>query len=100
MYDPDFSLDDFKRWMKNKDTEENTEDRMRRQSNLIGISVESKIDEDRIQVKMEVVEGDLEDLSMDFYENGGVISDIDGKRFLIEVDSGSFFIHKAFVRRI
>ena len=97
---PNFSLDDFKKWMRNHNEDESAQTHAEpKQSSLIGTVVESKIDEDRIQAKMKNPDGHPEDLSLEFFENGGVISDVDGKHFLIEVDSGSFLIHRAFVRR-
>ena len=97
---PNFSLDDFKRWMRTNDGDDDVQPEVEHQSsNLIGVAVEPKIDEDRIQAKMEVEDGYPEDLALDFSENGGVIANVDGKYFLIEVDSGSFLIHRAYVRR-
>lgn len=95
---PNFSLDDFRRWMRNSGDDAQQEIN-RPSSNLIGVTVESKIDEDRIQAKMEVKDGYPEDLAIDFFENGGIIADVDGKRFLIEVHSGSFLIHRAYIKR-
>lgn len=95
---PNFSLDDFKRWMRKHDSEEENSTEQR-QSNLVGLRVESKIEEDRIQAKMKEAEGYPEDLAFEFFENGGVIANVDGKYFLIEVDAGTFLIHRAYVRR-
>lgn len=95
-----FNLDDFKRWMRK--TEEKTLDEgeiFERKSKLIGIEVESKIEEDRLLAKIEVEDGYPEELAFEFSENGGTISEVEGKKFLIEVDSGSFFIHRALVTR-
>lgn len=97
---PNFSLDDFKRWMRTHDSEEEVCAKETRQSNLVGIQVESKLDEDRIQAKMKDANGLVEDLASEFFENGGIVADVNGKYFLIEIDAGSFFIHRAYVRRL
>ena len=35
----------------------------------------------------------------DFKKNGGVISEVDGQKLMIEVDSGTFVIHRMYVKR-
>ena len=48
---------------------------------------------------MQPESGNLNELAMDFVNNNGIISNIDGKVFLIEVDSGEFYIERHYVRR-
>jgi hypothetical protein len=49
---------------------------------------------------MEIQEGDCTEVAKDFKENGGIINEVDGYIFLIEVDSGSFFIHRMHVKKV
>lgn len=87
-----FDLNDFKKWMDHqKDTRPKIE--------IIGLHVESKANFKRLLAKMEICEGDLHEVAKDFRENGGIISETDGYKFLIDVDSGSFIIHRMHVKR-
>lgn len=92
------SLDDFKKWMKNHSTDESPS--IERQKNpLIGIQVESKIPAKRLIHKIEEQSGDPVKLVQDFIENGGTITESEDKRFCIKVDSGCFYVHRAYVSR-
>ncbi len=92
------SLDDFKKWMKNHSSEECPS--IDRQKNpLIGIQVESKIPAKRLACKMEEQSGDTDQLIRDFIDKGGIITESEDKRFCIQVDSGSFYIHRAYITR-
>ena len=94
--DKNFSLDNFKKWMR----KHNDEPKMGRSYNpLIGVSVESKINARKLCDKIQAEEGDIENLSEDFANNGGRIKEVDDKHFLIEVDTGSFYILRNYVRR-
>lgn len=65
----------------------------------VGLQVESKISTKKLMAVMQPEEGDTEELAKDFIENGGVITDVDEKLFLIEVDSGTFYISRSYVSR-
>ena len=94
-----FSVDDFKKWMT---THKETHEFITHKTNaLIGTKVESKIDSDRIAVKMTA--DDLDDefsLAESFAKDGGEICDVDGKLFKIMLENGdTFYIHRCYVRR-
>lgn len=88
-----FNLNDFRKWI---DTQK---DESPSRPHMIGVHVESKINTKRLVSRMEAQDGDEEELAKDFKQNGGVISEMDGSNVLIEVDSGSFIIHKMHIKR-
>lgn len=91
-----FSLDNFKKWMR----QHKDDSVLKPQSRLVGLSVECKIPAKQLVEKILTKNDDLlETLADEFCENGGTIKDVDQKRFLIEVQSGEFFVHRAYVRR-
>lgn len=87
-----FNLNDFKKWMENQD-----DSRPRR--GKIGTLVESKISVKKLMHKIDLQNGELEDVIKEFYDNGGIISEVNGNHFLIETTNGSFFIHRCFVEK-
>ena len=93
-------VNDFKKWMKeHPDGSESDFDKPKRNKNFIGVVVESKVKLRKLLSKMQPESGNLNELAMDFVNNNGIISNIDGKVFLIEVDSGEFYIERHYVRR-
>ncbi len=95
-----FSLENFKKWMKNQEpSSDQMSQHMCRSKPFVGTTVESKIDAERLVTKVDPEEGNPEDLIESFLENGGTIIDVDAKNFLIEVETGSFHIHRCYVRR-
>jgi hypothetical protein len=97
MDEPKFSLDDFKHWMKNQNEYVY---KMSKSNVLIGIMVESKFASMRLKNKIFPEDGDLCELAKDFKDGGGKIIHVDGKSFLIEVNSGTFYIPRQYVRKI
>jgi hypothetical protein len=95
-----FSLEHFKKWMKTQKSSIDEFHGMCRQKSFIGTLVESKIDSHRLRSKMHSKEGNTSDLIENFLDNGGTVADMDDKDFLIEVESGSFRIHRCYVRKI
>lgn len=91
-----FSPDDFKRWMEQNGKQEIKQQRV---NNLIGLTVESKISAKRLAVHIKPKDGELHELVLDFRDRGGIIYDVEGKNFLVEVDSGFFYIPRFFVKR-
>lgn len=88
-----FNFSDFKKWMEHQNDSKS-------KPNLIGLHVESKINYRRLLSRiLETQEGDTETVAKDFKRHGGKISDIDGHNVLIEVNSGSFIIHRMHVKR-
>lgn len=93
--EPTFSLQDFKKWMGNQNDQPKS-----RQAHLIGLHVESKLGTKRLVNKITPDEGDVNELAKEFKRDGGVILEVDEEyNLLIEVDSGSFFIPRYFVRK-
>jgi len=92
----EFNVNNFKRWIKNQ--EEDGDDTQE----LLGMKVESKINFKKLISRIKILdpeEGEEELLAKEFRQEGGTISDIDGNNFLIEVSSGSFTIHKMYVKK-
>ena len=83
----DFSVYEFKNWMSSQD-------------NLIkGVMVESKISPRKTISKMCADEGDVHTMAKDFVKGGGTVIEIDGENLKIEVNNGSFFMPKKYIRR-
>lgn len=93
----DLSLDNFKKWMKHQDKEQHCP--TVRAKTLIGLNVESKLPIKRLLAKLEAENGKPTSLAREFGVQGGTIIGVDGKRFLIEVNEGSFYIHRCYVRK-
>jgi len=89
------NLNDFKKWMR---TQEEKPIKMSI-PDLSGMAVESKVSVRRLEEEINPAEGTAEELAKDFRENGGIILKMEGKEFLIEVESGSFYVQRKFVRR-
>lgn len=90
-----FSLDDFKKWMRTQD--DNTP-RMERNA-FIGLNVVPKVNTKRLIEQMTPEMGDPHELAREFKEDGGIVVETKGRSFLIEVDSGSFYIPRNYVKR-
>jgi hypothetical protein len=69
-----------------------------KEDEFVGLSVESKISVHRLAEKIEPREGSLHILARDFRRDGGIVREVSGHSFLIEVNSGSFVIPRNFVR--
>jgi vacuolar-type H+-ATPase subunit E/Vma4 len=89
------NLNDFKKWI---ETQEEKPIKMN-VPDLSGLAVESKVSERRLLEEITPEEGTSEELAEEFKHNGGTVVRMESKEFLIEVDSGSFYIHRKFVRR-
>ena len=97
-HEPSFSLNDFKKWMAGQNDKPTR--KTRGHAELVGMHVESKIGVKRLMAKMLETDGDVAELASDFRQHGGVILDSDkDDNVLIEVDSGTFTIHKFFVKK-
>lgn len=83
------NADDFKRWIKKNHNEEAV-----KETNLIGTTVESKYSGKKIAKNMTLETGSAGKVIREFVQFGGVIKEIDGSEYLIEVESGSFFTNK------
>lgn len=90
--EPDFSLNDFRKWMSKQKFESSSKPKYR------GCIVESKLSLKRLITKMDVDQGDLCEMAKDFKRKGGTILECDGDNILlVEVQSGTFRIPKFFV---
>jgi hypothetical protein len=89
---PIFNMGDFKKWV---EQQQESEFKFSRHE----VRVEPKINAKKLAHKIIPEEGERRDLVLDFKENGGLVTDINGKEFLIEVDSGKFFISRQYVKR-
>jgi hypothetical protein len=87
-----FDLGDFKKWMK-------TQNDSKIETDLIGFHVESKVTLKKLISKMEVEYGVTEEVARDFKKNGGTITEADGNKVLVEVENGTFIIHKMYVSK-
>jgi len=88
-----FNISDFKRWMKEQPD-------VPSHSPFIGVYVESKLSPKRLVGKAEVEDdSSIDDLVEDFSENGGIVTDVNGHWFTIQVDSGTFTVPRMYVKR-
>lgn len=88
-----FNLNDFKKWIGHQPDSKS-------RTNMLGLQVESKIPIKKLVDRMEAQEGEVEDIIKDFKKSGGLIKDVDGPNVLIEVSSGTFLVHRMYVKRI
>ena len=96
MNEPEFfSLDNFKRWMK----DQNEFDLNMKKKFPIGEQVESKISAKKLASVMNLEDGQMNRVVKDFMKNGGKIKEVSGSDFLIEVTMGTFYIAKNYVTR-
>ena len=86
-----FNFSDFKKWM-------GSQHDAKSKSNMIGLQVESKIAYKKLISRMETQEGEIEEVAKDFKKNGGIIAEVNGHNVLVEVESGSFIIHRMHVK--
>ena len=96
----DFSLDNFKKWMEEQSTEKSPIESENSNMSFIGVQVEPKIGFKKLISKIEIDEGDEEEVCNEFLEDGGVIVDCEDKEFLVEVNSGKFYINRSYIRKI
>lgn len=87
-----FNFNEFKKWMENHGDQ--------KKKNLLGLQVESKLNIRRLLTTIqETKEGNIETVAKDFKKNGGIISEVDGNDVVVKVNSGSFIIHKMYVKK-
>lgn len=92
-----FSIDGFSDWFKNKDQESSFEIQKTKKYELIGMEATSKISSRKLAEKMNALDGNCDQLALEFVESGGTITKIKGKEIVIEVDSGVFLIKKMYI---
>ena len=92
------SLHDFKNWLSNQpDMNEffnigamSEDEPERKYQKYIGCDVVAKVSSRKLIEKIETEGSDPEALIEEFVADGGVVSDVEGKNVIIEVESGSF----------
>jgi hypothetical protein len=90
--EPNFNLNDFRKWMSKQKFESSSKSKFR------GHIVESKLSLKRLITKMDVDQGDINEMAKDFKHRGGTILECDKDNIiLVEVRSGTFRIPKFFV---
>lgn len=89
-----FSLDNFKKWMK----DQKEFDSKIAKKFPIGEQVESKVGSKKFSEIMTLEDGQMNRVVKDFIKNGGKVKEVSGKEFLIEVTMGSFYVPKNYVR--
>lgn len=94
MNDELFSLDNFKKWMK----DQKEFDSKIAKKFPIGEQVESKVGSKKFSEIMTLEDGQMNRVVKDFMKNGGKVKEVSGKEFLIEVTMGSFYVPKNYVR--
>jgi len=90
-----FNLSDFRKWIQSQ----NLKSVEMRKPDLKGLAVESKVSSKQLLSQISPEKGEAKDLVKNFIENGGTIRNIDGTNFLIEVESGSFYVNRRYVKR-
>ena len=96
----DFCIDDFKNWMSSNSLSSRFDFNAKHLLKKgIGIEVESKVNLRKLVSKIDPEGGDALVLAKEFREYGGRVLDVDGSLYLVEVDSGSFTIPRAYCTR-
>lgn len=94
--EPSFTLDDFKNWMNRQMDQPSSKCR---RHELIGQQVESRISLKKLTAKIKSDEGDISEMAQDFRDYGGLVLEVHNNTATIEVDSGSFLIHKGYLKK-
>lgn len=81
--------DDFRRWMKKQGDQEEG-----KQGSMIGVGVEAKHCGKRTARCITLESGRAGRVVREFVQEGGIVRAVDGDEYLVEVASGSFYIHK------
>jgi hypothetical protein len=82
--------DNFKKWMKVHEESENDE------ASLVGLRAEAKCCGKKIARNIVLESGRAGRVVREFVQNGGLIKSADGGEYLIEVDSGSFYLNRKY----
>ena len=86
-----FNFSDFKKWM--------SEQSDSKKSSMVGVQVESKIPLKKLVSRIETQDGDLLEVAKDFKKNGGKITEENGHFMYVEVESGTFMIHRMHIKK-
>jgi hypothetical protein len=99
MFNNEYSVDGFRKWIKNNDQEPFKFTNKNSKDNLIGMELVSKLSLENVIRHMDAKDGNIDELAAEFCEQGGSVIEVKGKTFLIELDSGSFTIKRCFVKK-
>ena len=88
-----FNLSDFKKWMQGQ------QDTQPAKTNLVGLKVESRVPMKKLISRMDVQDGDGFEITKEFKKHGGIVSEADGSKILIELDAGAFIIDRMYVKK-
>lgn len=83
------NTDDFKRWMKKHESDDANDG-----PDLIGMKAEARFCGKKTARSIVLESGKAGRVVREFVQNGGIVKSVDGDEYLIEVDSGSFYINK------
>lgn len=78
---------DFKKWMKKHDDAED-------EATVVGSVVEARYCGKKTARSVVLESGSAGRVVREFVKNGGTVKAVDGDEYLVEVDSGSFYINK------
>ena len=90
-----FNFSNFRKWIQNQDLEYVEMNK----PGPKGLTVESKVSLKHFLTQIKPEDGDAKELVKNFIEDGGTVRGIDGTNFLIEVESGSFYVNRRYVKR-
>lgn len=97
-----YSVNDFKHWLsQQQDVSKFFSiglDRIDEEDELVGKRVKARVSANKLLEKIECDEDDPQSLLADFLKSGGSILESKDKRYLIEVESGSFSLPKFCVK--
>ena len=99
--DGKFSIDGFKKWMSENGglAPAKAFEHQEPLDEHIGQWAGSRLSTKKLAAKIEVVSGEAKDIIMDFASDGGTIMEAEEDKFLIEVDSGRFYLPRHCIKR-
>lgn len=80
---------DFKKWMKQHDAEHTADSTV-----VVGSIVEARYCGKKTARSIVLERGKAGKVVREFVQNGGTVKSVEGDEYLVEVDSGSFYINK------
>jgi len=84
--------DNFKRWMRVDEENEKEKEEV----SLVGLRAEAKCCGKKIARNIVLESGRAGRVVREFVQNGGLIKSADGGEYLIEVESGSFYLNRKY----
>lgn len=88
--DDHLSVDNFRRWIKNHPGSEEAPE-------MVGMEVQAKYSAKKTIKNMLVEFGSAGKVIREFMDEGGVVKEVSGNEYMVEVASGVFSIHKRFL---